>query len=338
MVSFADFTLPAQGTWTPIVEGYLYWVRMPLPFQLNHINLWVIDEGDGWCLIDSGIQTDEVKALWRQLCAGPMAGKPIKRLIVTHFHPDHVGLAGWFQEEFQVPLWMTLGEWGLARNMKLEPFDETVSYLSQFYHRAGFGDDLKALIAERCVSYPARISKPPAYFTRIQQGDCLNIGGREWQVRIGQGHCPEHACLYNKDDNILISGDQLLPKISPNVAIWPVEPDADPLQLFLQSLHLFDDLDENCLVLPSHDRPFYGARNRAHALAAHHQDRLEETLALCAEPVTAYDVLQGLFTRPLDSHQVFFAIGEAMAHLHHLVVLGKVTRKLGDDGRYYFAT
>jgi len=193
-----------------------------------------------------------------------------------------------------------------------------------------------ALIPERCESYPARISTPPAHFTRLLEGEELRLGESDWTIWIGRGHSPEHACLYNAAHNVIISGDQLLPKISPNVAIWPTEPTADPLQLFLQSLHLFYDVDPSCLVLPSHDHPFYGAAQRAQVLARHHQERLEETLALCGRAKTALEVLKGLFPRPLDPHQVFFAMGETLAHLHHLHRQGQVKRTISEEHVWLF--
>ena len=188
------------------------------------------------------------------------------------------------------------------------------------------------IIPERSVSYPSRITVPPAGIHRIQDGDSINVGEHDWQVIVGTGHSPEHACLYCADLNVMISGDQVLPRISPNISIWPQEPDADPLSQFLGSLKLFGHLPEDVLVLPSHDWPFRGLHFRLNQLAHHHDDRLEETYNLCEKPVSAYEVLKGLFTRELDSHQVFFAIGESLAHLHHLEAQGRLKREDDMDG------
>lgn len=323
--------IPDAGHAVEVASG-VFWVRMPLPFKLDHINLWVLDDGDGWVIVDTGINLPEVRERWQTLFSGPMGAKPLKKVICTHFHPDHVGLAGWFEEEYDLPLWMTLGEWGMARNLKLETTERSTDYLRKFYHRAGLDEATMALIPERSVSYPSRITVPPAGIRRIVDGETLSIGGREWKVIVGTGHSPEHACLHCEDLNVLISGDQVLPRISPNISIWPQEPAADPLSQFLASLKLFDHLPADVLVLPSHDWPFRGLHARLSELAHHHDERLEETYNLCEKAVTGFEVLGGLFTRKLDSHQVFFAIGEALAHLHHLEAQGRLHREDGLDG------
>lgn len=327
---------PEPGKTIEVAPG-VYWLRMPLPFKLDHINLWVIDEGDGWTIVDTGINLPEVRERWQMLLDDQLAGKPVKRMIVTHFHPDHIGLAGWFEETLGLELWMTLGEWGMARNLKLETTERSSGYLEKFYYAAGFDDELMSIIPERSASYPSRISVPPAGIRRIQGGDVIGMGDHDWQVIIGTGHSPEHACLYCKSLNVMISGDQILPRISPNISIWPQEPTADPLSQFLGSLDKFRHLPDDLLVLPSHDFPFHGLHARLDDLAHHHDERIEETWKLCEKPVTAYQVLKGLFTRKLDSHQVFFAIGEALAHLHHLEAKGRLKRSMQEDGVYLFS-
>ncbi|NVK17641.1 MAG: MBL fold metallo-hydrolase [Methylocystaceae bacterium] len=328
--------LPEPGKTIEVAPG-VFWLRMPLPFKLDHINLWVIDEGDGWTIVDTGINLPEVRERWQMLLDGQLAGKPVKRLIVTHFHPDHVGLAGWFEETLGLQLWMTLGEWGMARNLKLETKERSSGYLNKFYHATGFDEDLLSIIPERSESYPSRITVPPAGMRRIQDGEVIKMGQHDWKVMIGTGHSPEHACLYCESLNVMISGDQILPRISPNISIWPQEPTADPLSQFLDSLIKFKDLPDDLLVLPSHDYPFHGLHARLDDLAHHHDERLEETWNLCETPVTAYQVLKGLFTRKLDSHQVFFAIGESLAHLHHLEAKGRLKRTQQDNGVYLFS-
>ncbi len=330
-INYPFDAVPDGGKATEVAPG-VFWVRMPLPFKLNHINLWVLDDGDGWTVVDTGINLPEVRERWETLLSTQLAEKPVKRLICTHFHPDHVGLAGWFEEKFSLPLWMTLGEWGMARNLKLETTERSLSYLEKFYHQAGFDDALMRIIPERAISYPSRITVPPAGIRRIFDGEKIRIGDHDWQVIVGTGHSPEHACLYCEDLNVMISGDQVLPRISPNISIWPQEPTADPLTQFLDSLKLFDHLPKDLLVLPSHDQPFKGLHFRLEELAHHHDERLEETYNLCSQPVSALQVLKGLFTRELDSHQVFFAIGESLAHLHHLEAKGRLSRQIDEDG------
>lgn len=330
-ITYPFDSLPDGGHAVEVAPG-VHWVRMPLPFKLNHINLWVLDDGDGWTVVDTGINQPDVRQYWQQLFSGPMGAKPVKRMIVTHFHPDHVGLAGWFEEEYDIVLWMTLGEWGMARNLKLETPENILPHLARFYKRAGFDEKLMAIIPERGVSYPSRITMPPIGIRRIVEGELIEVGDHHWQVIIGTGHSPEHACLYCEDLNVLISGDQILPRISPNISIWPQEPNGDPLSQFLASLKRFEHLPQDVLVLPSHDYPFKGLHHRLSELAHHHDERLDETFALCEKPVSAYEVLKGLFTRELDSHQIFFAIGESLAHLHHLVAQGRLRRYDDMDG------
>lgn len=327
--------VPEAGAAQEVAPG-VFWVRMPLPFKLDHINLWVLDDGDGWVIVDTGINLPEVRERWQTLFAGPMGAKPLKKVICTHFHPDHVGLAGWFEEEYDLPLWMTLGEWGMARNLKLEKPERSHKYLHRFYRRAGLDEKTMALIPERSESYPMRITVPPAGIRRIKDGEELSIGDNKWKIIVGMGHSPEHACLYSENLNVMISGDQVLPRISPNISIWPQEPTADPLSEFLRSLKLFEHLPEDVLVLPSHDWPFRGLHSRLEELAHHHEERLEETYNLCAKPVTGFEVLKGLFTRKLDSHQIFFAIGESLAHLHYLEAQGRLVREDGLDGMSRF--
>lgn len=330
-VKMIDDALPQEGEAVEVASG-VFWIRMPLPFQLNHINLWVLEDGDDLTIVDTGINTPEVRTRWKTLLSGLFKGKKIVRQIVTHFHPDHVGLAGWFQDEFNVPLWMTLGEWGMARNLKLETGDRATRYLTDFYAAAGFDEALMEIIPERSVSYPSRITRPPAGMRRILEGEKIRIGENDWEVIVGKGHSPEHACLFCEKLNVLISGDQVLPRISPNISIWPQEPEADPLTLFLESLKLFERLPDDVLVLPSHDKPFRGLKARLNDLSHHHDERIEETYNLCSEPSTAYEVLKGLFERELDSHQVFFAIGESLAHLHHLLQQGRIKRYQNEEG------
>ncbi|MTJ80456.1 MAG: MBL fold metallo-hydrolase [Telmatospirillum sp.] len=305
---------------------------MPLPFALDHINLWLIEDGDGWVVVDTGVPSKETRRLWQDVFAGPMGGRPVTRLLVTHFHPDHMGLASWLSEQFGVTMETTLAEWLYGRMLSQDASGSFVATAREFYQRAGFGTELLDLVVERGNAYGQRIHDIPARFHRISEGSCLSIGGRRWRVMMGEGHSPEMACLWCKDLNILISGDQILPSISPNVSVWPSEPDGNPLRLFLHSLERFRDLPEDCLVLPSHGRPFIGLRERIDGLTSHHRERLDETLDACSQPITAVDLQAVMFRRPLDSHQLFFAIGESIAHLHYLMEERLIVRETGSDG------
>ncbi|MGB0682427.1 MAG: MBL fold metallo-hydrolase [Magnetovibrionaceae bacterium] len=326
--------LPEPGGMIEVAPG-IHWLRMPLPFALNHINLWVLDDGEGWCLVDTGINREDVRDLWEQLFAGPLAAKPVKRLICTHFHPDHLGLAGWLCDRFGMVPEMTQQEWAVGRMLSLER-EETVSAAGlRFYAEAGFGPDLMEKVKVRGPSYAKRVCLVPGAFRRFRHGDEISVGGRSWRIIVGEGHSPEHAALYCEEAGVLISGDQILPKISPNISVWPNEPDANPLSLYLETLGRFRDLPADTLVLPSHNWPFRGLLQRVEALAHHHDQRLDETEKAVRDAggqVCALDIMAVLFRRKLDDHQLFFAIGEAVAHLHYLVSRGRlVSEKDGDD-------
>lgn len=326
---------PEPGTVTIVAPGIL-WVRMPLPFQLDHINLWLLEDGDGWTLVDTGLASDDTRQLWERLFADVLGGKPITRLICTHFHPDHMGLAGWFTRRWGIALWMTMDEWLFGRMLCVDQTQALVDAHVDFYRRAGFSAEHQALVAERGNIYRTRVVEHPPSIHRIQGGDEILIGDRRWRVMIGTGHAPEHACLYCAEAGVLISGDQILPKISPIVGVWPNEPDADPLGQFLSSLEQFRTLPQGILVLPSHGLPFRGLHARLRALDHHHDGRLDKTLSACAQPATGWQVQQALFTRPLDAHQTLFAASETIAHLNYLMGKGRVVRDTRDDGVWLY--
>ncbi|MBT3306010.1 MAG: MBL fold metallo-hydrolase [Alphaproteobacteria bacterium] len=333
-------TAPELGDTIEVAPG-VHWLRMPLPFKLDHINLWLLEDkdenGDGWTIVDTGINRDEVRDAWETIFAARFSDdKPLKRVIVTHFHPDHFGLAGWLTRRFGVPLWMPREEWTQARMLTLETSETSRGAFGRFYHAAGFDEEMMDAAKARSGRYARAVSRAPTSFIRIAEDDEIKINGRAWRTIVGTGHSPEHACLYSPDLDVLISGDQVLPKISPNVSVWPQEPEADPLSLFLSSLDKLRTLGPNTLVLPSHNRPFRGLDARIDDLQHHHVERLEETRGICSDPVNAVHVLRQLFKRELDTHQLFFAIGETLAHLHYLMGQGTIERRRGDDGVHLF--
>jgi glyoxylase-like metal-dependent hydrolase (beta-lactamase superfamily II) len=336
MLHFPVAVPPGPGEIRAIAPG-VRWLRMPLPFALDHINLWLIEDGPGWTLVDTGYAMASVKALWQQIFAENLDGRPIRRILVTHYHPDHIGLAGWLAEHWQAPLWTTEKEWLHARVMSGDSGDFP-PLRREFARRAGLDAAQSALFAERHDGYRRGVPSVPARYRRIADGTSVEIGGRRWHVIVGEGHAPELACLYCAETGVLISSDQVLPKISPNISVMPHEPDGDPLARYLASLaRLRAAVPGEVLVLPSHNLPFRGLHRRIDELADHHAARCEEILLACERPLSAVELVPVLFRRPLDRHQMGFALGEALAHLHYLLAQGEIAHARDADGVDRFA-
>lgn len=334
-IAFPHEAWPGPGEAVAVASG-VYWLRMPLPFVLNHINLWLLADGDGWTIVDSGVDTAQIRDLWQLLHAGAMGGRPVRRLIVTHFHPDHFGLAAWLVEHFGCELWMTAPEFRMAEHaIADDSFDTDGSRLAFFRHHGLRGERLKALQSWG-GTYRRAISGLPAGFRPLQDGAALAIGGRDWRVITGQGHSPDHATLHCPELDLLISGDHILPSITPHIGVWHFEPDADPIRLYLASLERFAGLPATTLVLPAHGLPFTGLQPRLEALARHHAERFELLLSSCAEPRTAADVLASMFRRRLNPHQLYFAMSEAIAHLNYLLCGGQLVRERDQGGTLRF--
>jgi glyoxylase-like metal-dependent hydrolase (beta-lactamase superfamily II) len=328
---------PAPGSTLEVAPG-VHWLRMALPFQLDHINLWMLEDGDAWLLIDSGLGNAPTRALWEKIFADKLGGKPVRRVLVTHYHPDHAGNAAWLCERFAAPLWMTRGEFLTVHAARNSTAGYTTEAQLELFRANGLDDARGAELLLRGGLYRSMVPEFPVSHRRLYEGDSITVGGRRWQVMIGYGHAPEHVSLYCEALNLLISGDMLLPRISTNVAVRPIDPWSNPLRLFLESIRRYRELPADMLVLPSHGLPFRGAHARIAQLEAHHQERLADLQAACAAaPRTAADVLELLFRRKLDTSQIFFAMGEAIAHLHYLHYDGKLARAVGADGVARFA-
>jgi glyoxylase-like metal-dependent hydrolase (beta-lactamase superfamily II) len=325
---------PAPGETMEVAPGVL-WVRMPLPYALDHINLWLLADGDGWCMVDTGIGTAATRDLWERIFASALGGRPVTRLIVTHHHPDHVGQSAWLTRRWGVALHMTETEWYMGRALALDMTEESNRWMVEFYRRAGCNAEALSAFATEGNSYGPMVEIAGSY-RRIMGGDEIPIGGQAWRVMIGRGHAPEQACLYAPGLGVVIGGDQLLPRITPNVSVWPEEPDGNPLPQYLDSLAPFRELPERTLVLPSHKLPYRGLRRRIDALIAHHNERLAVARAAVAKPATVQHAVDAMFRPGLDRHQLMFAVGEAMAHLHHLMALGQVERTTRDDGLWIY--
>jgi glyoxylase-like metal-dependent hydrolase (beta-lactamase superfamily II) len=317
---------------TQEVAPGIHWIRMPLPFSLNHINLWLVDDGDGWCAVDTGYNTDEVRGIWQSVFDTLLGGRPIRRVIVTHFHPDHLALAGWMCGKWNVALWMTYGEWLQGHLNRANGVTADLDMRIAFYRANGLGDEGATGYLEGRPDFNKIITEMPHTIRRINDGDSFAIGNHSWRVITGAGHSPEHAALYCEDLNVLISGDQVLPRITTNISLSHNEPDGNPLKLFIDSFDKFAELPEDVLVLPSHDRPFHGLHPRLDGLRDHHKDRLEVAFEACAEPATAVEMIPSLFSRKLEAHQLGFAIGEALSHANYLMHEGRLARETGTDG------
>jgi glyoxylase-like metal-dependent hydrolase (beta-lactamase superfamily II) len=309
---------------------------MPLPFALDHINLWLLEDGPGWTIVDTGYATAETKSLWRRIFRERLGRLPVTRVIVTHYHPDHIGLADWLTRRWRAPLWITEKEWLYARVMS-QGSDDFAPVRRSFAHRAGLDEAAIEIFGQRENSYRRGVPSVPASFQRLHAGMAIDIGGREWRVIVGEGHAPELACLYCAETAVLIAGDQVLPRISPNISVQAHEPDDDPLARYLASLvKLRGAVPAHTLVLPSHNLPFLGLHARIASLVVHHRTRCDEVLAACAAPKSATQLVPVLFQRRLDQHQLGFALGEALAHLNHLMYQGALVRELDAEGVYRF--
>jgi glyoxylase-like metal-dependent hydrolase (beta-lactamase superfamily II) len=290
----------------------------------------MLEDGDAWTLVDCGLGNETTRALWERVLEGRLGGRPVARVIATHHHPDHVGNAGWLTARFAAPLWTTQGEY-LSAHANITGnagFDR--EQLVAMYCRNGLDAAIASSLRATSGAYARGVPDFPTRYRRLFEHESVAIGGRDWRVITGYGHAPEHAAFYCASLGVLISGDMVLPRISTNVSVPASQPYADPLGQFLDSLTRYAGLPADTLVLPSHGLPFRGVRERIAQLQAHHDARLGELLEACTEPKTAYDVIGTLFRRKLDTHQMFFAMGEAMAHLHYLHDRGTLERS-GDE-------
>ena len=321
------------------VAPRVHWLRMPLPFALDHINLWLLEENDGFTLVDCGFGDATTRSIWESHFATTLAKRPILRIIATHCHPDHVGNASWLAARFGVTVAMTHAEYLTAHAL----FGQHAGYGSaptvDFFRRHGMAGDHVAAMDARGNPYRRGVPELPVTFDRLRDGETRIAGGTSWRILEGHGHSPEHASLHSPEQNVLISGDMLLPRISTNVSVWAPEPDGDPLGAFLESIAAFEMLPPDTLVLPSHGLPFRGIAVRVGQLRAHHAARLAELVAAidgATGPICAADVVPVLFRRELDLQQRYFAMGEAVAHLNHLWRAGRIARHVATEGTVSF--
>lgn len=325
-------TIPAEGEAIEVADGIL-WFRLPLPMKLDHVNVYALREKDGWTIIDTGFASNRSRKVWQTLMAGPLGGHPITRLIVTHHHPDHIGLAGWFQEEFGTELWTTRTAWLFARMLTLDKHDVQKAETLLHYRSGGMDPAIyEQRVTDRPFLFSDVVAPMPLGFKRIQESQVIKIGGRSWDIRMGNGHAPEHATFWCRDEAIVLAGDQILSSISPNIGVYATEPEADPLAEWLEACErLTPFAREDHLVLPGHKLPFVGLPARMRALIENHHSALVRLENHLAEPRTAAECFTILFKRPIGEGEYGLALVESMAHLNHLFHLKKVTRHRRDD-------
>jgi glyoxylase-like metal-dependent hydrolase (beta-lactamase superfamily II) len=307
---------------------------MPLPFALKWINLWLLEDGDGWTVIDTGIAMEQSREHWRAIFASVLGGKPVTRVICTHMHPDHLGLAGWICRKFEAPLWMSRLEYVTGRVLVADTGREAPEDGVKFYRAAGWDEDALDSYKVRFGGFGKMVSRIPDSYHRIEEHDEIEIGGRIWRAVVGNGHCPEHVCLWQEELKLFISGDQVLPRISSNVSVFPTEPDADPLSDWIMSCDkLRLTIPNDVLVLPSHNEPFVGLHERLSNLIEGHErslDRVEKRLR--EAPRRAVDLFGALFARKIGGDLLGMATGEAIAHANCLIARGRAKKRVDADG------
>ncbi len=327
---------PTEGEAIKVAEGVL-WMRLPLPMALDHVNVYALDDGDSWTVIDTGFASKRSRAIWKTLLDGPLGGKPVNRLIVTHHHPDHVGLAGWFITQ-GTELWMPRTGWLLARMLTLDVQELPTPEALTFYTRAGMdAAEFEKRKTERPFNFADCVVPLPQGFNRLQDGQTITMGGRAWDIRMGDGHAAEHATFWSRDDNLVIGGDQLLPSISANLGVYPTEPGADPVADWIASCEAFQPLArDDQLVLGGHKLPFTGLPLRLIQMIENHHGALARLLEHITTAKAAGECFAPLFKRTIGPSEYGLALVEAVAHLNHLHQTGKASRTLRDDGAWAF--
>lgn len=335
-IQYTDISVPKPGAMTEITSG-IYWLRMPLPFDLDHINLYLIKDNDGYAIIDTGFGVNRTQQLWEEVFEKLNA--PITKVICTHMHPDHIGMAGYLVEKFRVPFYMSNTEYFVGRAISAGARGASDWQDDEYLLRCGMDDDYikNARESRQQSKGVGQVIRPiPLQYERLQAGDTLEIDEHKWQVIIGRGHSPEHVCLYNSETQVLISGDHVLPIISPNIGVYSTEPNANSLQLYLDTLPQFKQLPSHTFVLPSHKLPFTGLHQRVDELIAHHKLHLDNLRDFCKKPQTIKACLPILFKRELNAHNMFFAIAESFSHLNYLYFAGECSREINELGHYEF--
>lgn len=326
---------PAPGEVTEVAKG-LFWARMPLPFRLNHVNIWLLEEDDGWTVIDTGCATDQLFEVWETLLSGAMGGLPIRRVISTHGHVDHIGLSGWLVERFDAAFYSTIAEWNWARISHLHdvPGADAAHYRHLIRH--GIDDDGARAIVTNRGRFIDMATPIPNAIVEIRDGDTIRFGKRDWQVIVTGGHAVEHASFFDAESGILIAGDHILPKISPVVAVYETTPHGDPLADYLSSFPRFDMVPADSLILPSHGMPYRGIHERISQLREHHRTRLETTKGFLHDAKSAFELSRDMFPHVEGPEGAGFALAETIAHVNHLIRQGIVDEVTRPNGQLAF--
>ena len=319
-----------------VAEGIL-WFRLPMPIALDHINIYLLDDGDSWVLIDTGLADTKSIEIWTNILKKYLSKRPIQKIIGTHFHPDHVGLAGWLIERTDAEFWMTQIEWLSARQAYLTVDSGFSQVMSAFYKKANLKPDLIKIYEDIGNDYRSMVTPIPLEYERIEHSTSFKIGDRVWKPVFGSGHSPDHVSFYCEKDRIMLGGDMLLPRITPIIAVWWQEPNADPLKGYIEFLETLESIGSDALILPAHNRPYKELQTRVADLIFHHNERLEITYEACKNENSAEAIMQELFIRKLDPFQTRFAIGETIAHINNLIKKGTLRRRLDDDGVYFYS-
>jgi glyoxylase-like metal-dependent hydrolase (beta-lactamase superfamily II) len=324
-----------DGSAVEVAPGVL-WLRMPLFAALPWINVWAIADGPGWSIVDTGLHSAATIDAWQAAFAGSLGEAPVTRVVVTHMHPDHCGMAGWIAERFKVRLWMSRLEYLSCRLMAADTGRVAPADGIAFGRAAGWDDEAIERYKAKFGSFGEMIYRLPDSYRRLSDGDSLRFGTHQWQVVVGSGHSPEHACLYCPKLKLLISGDQVLPRITSNVSVYPTEPDADPLDDWLNSLaRIKQRVPDDVLVLPAHNSPFKGLHTRIDELTESHRTNLARLEEALSKPQRAVDVFSALFARPIKPSVLGMATGEAIAHLNYLWHSGRAVRE-SDGGVWWW--
>lgn len=334
-IAYLEADPPAAGCAIPVGDGLL-WARVPLPMELNHINVWLLADGDGWTLVDTGMAHDSCRDAWHSLDPRELGGRPLRRIVVTHDHPDHMGLSRWLHERHGAPVWMSAIAHQSTGVYLAAAHDDLLATSHAFVTAHGMAIELDGLRKLSGTEHGKWFGGLPPLDRPTQGGDSIGTDARTWEVIETSGHCRGHLCLYDARNEVLISGDQVLPTISPNVSVLASRPEANPLREFLDSLVRLEQCAPETLVLPSHGRPFRGLHRRIHVLRSHHLEELAKLHAACREPRSAYDLLPVMFGRPLRGFHRLLALGEAVAHLNYLWHAGELTRTVDDAGGIHF--